>query len=139
MTISIVEFTELEKIGKAPLESLAPKVGKVYVVAITRSGCPACDKQKLKLDRLAATLAKKHGNKVIFKRVHVNYSPDSHEESWRSKDLLHHYFYPTNLILTRSRDRGAIELYRNTAPDMRELRRNIERALELARYFEKNA
>ena len=139
MTTNVIEFSELEKTGKAPLDFLAPKIGKVYVVAITRDGCSACKKQKLKLDRLATAVAEKHLNRVVFTRVHIGYSPDSQEESLRSKDLLRHYFYPTNLILIRSRDRGAIEFYRNTAPDMRELRRNIKKALEVAGFFEKKS
>ncbi len=139
MKADVVEFGELEKSSKAPLDFLAPKIGRVYVVAITRDGCPACKKQKPKLDRLAATLAEKHGNRVIFTRVHINYSLDSQEESLRSKDLLRHYFYPTNLVLIRSRDRGAIEFYRNTSPDMRELKKNIERAVKVAAFFEKGS
>lgn len=139
MKANVVEFSELEKSGKAPLDFLAPKIGKVYVVAITRDGCPACKKQKPKLDRLEETLAKKHGNRVIFMRVHINYTPDSQEESLRSKDLLRHYFYPTNIVLIRSRDRGAIEFYRNTSPDMRELKKNVERAVEVAAFFEKGS
>jgi len=139
MKASVFEFSELEKTGKAPLDFLAPKIGRVYVVAITRDGCPACKKQKPKLDRLAETLAEKHGNRVIFKRVHINHSPDAQEESLRSKDLLRHYFYPTNLVLVRSRDRGTVEFYRNTSPDMRELRKNIERATEVAKFLEKRS
>ncbi len=81
----------------------------------------------------------KHGDRVVFTRVHVNYSPDSQQESLRSKDLLRHYFYPTNLILIRSRDRGAIEYYRNAGPDMRELLKNVEKAVEIAKFFEKGS
>ena len=137
MPTNVVEFTKLEKSGKHTLDFLAPKMGKVYVVAITRDGCPACAKQKPKLDRLAANLEAKHGDRVVFTRIHVNYSPDSQQESLRSKDLLRHYFYPTNLILIRSKDRGAIEYYRNAGPDMRELLKNIEKAVEVAEFFEK--
>jgi thiol-disulfide isomerase/thioredoxin len=137
MSANVVEFSKLEKTGKPPLDFLAPKIGKVYVVAITRDGCPACVKQKPKLDRLAAGLAAKNGDKVVFTRIHVDYSPDSQEESLRSKDLLRHYFYPTNLILIRSKDRGAIEYYRSAGPEMRELLKNIEKAVEVARFFEK--
>ena len=139
MPTSVVEFSKLEKTGKSPLDFLAPKIGKVYVVAITRDGCPACVKQKPKLDRLAAGLEAKHGDKVVFTRIHVSYSPDSQQESLRSKDMLRHYFYPTNLILIRSKDRGAIEYYRNTGPDMRELLKNIEKAVEVARFLEKGS
>ena len=135
----MIEFTELEKAGKSPLDFLAPKTGTVYVVAITRDGCPACAKQKTKLERLAASLESKHGDKVVFARIHVTYSSDSQEESLRSKDLLRHYFYPTNLILVKSKDRGAIEYYRNAGPDMRELRKNIEKAVEVARFFAKGS
>jgi len=137
MTVKVIEFTALEKTGKPVWDSLAPKTGVAYVVAITRNRCPACKKQKPKLDKLAAALAEKHGNRVVFTRIHVNYSPESQAESLRSKDLLHHYFYPTNLILIRSKDRGAVEYYRNTSPGMRELQRNIEKAVEVARFFEK--
>jgi thiol-disulfide isomerase/thioredoxin len=137
MPTSVIKFTKLEKIGQPALDFLAPGIGKVYVVAITRDGCPACAKQKPKLDRLAANLEAKHGNRVVFTRIHVNYSPDSQQESIRSKDLLRHYFYPTNLILIRSKDRGVIEYYRNAGPDMRELFKNIEKAVEVAEFFEK--
>jgi thiol-disulfide isomerase/thioredoxin len=139
MPSNVIEFTKLEKAGKAPLDYLSPKIGKVYVVAITRDGCPACARQKPKLDKLAASLKPKHGDRVVFTRIHVNYSPDSQQESLRSKDLLRHYFYPTNLILVRSKDRGAIEFYRNAGPDMRELLKNIEKAVEVAKFFEKGS
>ena len=139
MPTNVVEFSNLEKTGKSPLGFLAPKIGKVYVVAITRDGCTACAKQKPKLDRLAASLEAKNGDKVVFTRIHVSYSPDSQEESLRSKDLLRHYFYPTNLILIRSKDRGAIEYYRSAGPDMTELLKNIEKAVEVATFFEKGS
>jgi len=138
MTIKVIEFTTLEKTGKPMLNSLAPKMGMVYVVAITRDGCPACKRQKPKLDKLAAALAEKHGSRVVFTRIHVNYSSESQAESLRSKDLLRHYFYPTNLILIRSKDKGAIEYYRNASPDMSELKRNIEKAVEAAKFFDKS-
>ena len=138
MKVKVIEFTTLEKTSKPVWDSLAPKTGVVYVVAITRDGCPACKKQKPKLDKLAAALAEKHGNRVVFTRIHVNYSAESQEESSRSKDLLRHYFYPTNLILIRSKDKGAIEYYRNASPGMSELQRNIEKAVEVAKFFEKS-
>jgi thiol-disulfide isomerase/thioredoxin len=137
MPTNVIEFTKLEKAGESPPDFLAPKIGTVYVVAITRDGCPACKRQKPKLDGLATSLEAKHGDRVVFTRIHVNYSPDSQQESLRSKDLLRHYFYPTNLILIRSKDRGAIEYYRNASPDMRELLKNIEKAAEVAEFFEK--
>jgi len=137
MTVKVIEFTALEKIDKPLWDSLAPKMGVVYVVAITRDECPACKRQKPKLDKLAAALAEKHENRIVFTRIHVNYSPESQEESLHSKDVLRHYFYPTNLILIKSKDKGAIEYYRNTSPDMSELKRNIEKAVEVAKFFEK--
>jgi len=141
MTIGVIEFSRLEKqlakTHKSPLDLLAPKIGKVYAVAITRDECPACKKQKPKLDKLAETTAEKHRDKVVFTRIHVKYRPDSLEESLRSKDVFRHYFYPTNIILIRTRDRGAIEYYRNTAPTMTELKKNIETALKVATMIEK--
>lgn len=138
MTVNSIEFSDLEKKGESPLDFLAPKIGNVYPIAITRDGCPACRKQKPRLDRLAAAMVEKHGDSVVFTRIHVNYSQDSQEESLRSKDLLRHYFYPTNLILIRSGDRGAIEYYRNAGPDMRELKKNIEKAIHIAKFLGKS-
>ena len=141
MPVNIIEFAELEKklvkTRKSPLEVLAPEFGKAYVIAITRDGCPACKRQKPRLDKLAASEAEKHGDKVLFTRVRVKYNPDSLQESLRSKDLLGHYFYPTNLILLRTRDRGAIEYYRNVSPTMSELKKNIENAIKIAGAMEK--
>lgn len=143
MKIDVVEFSKLEKkiakSNKSPVNYLAPRIGKVYVVAITRDGCPACKRQKLKLDRLALAEAEKHAGKVVFIRIHVKYLPDSQEESLRSKDVFKHYLYPTNLILIRTRDRGAIEYYRNVTPSMKELEKNIENALEVAAMIEKES
>lgn len=136
MTIITAEFTEfekkLQKSEKTPLDLLAPALAKAYVIAITRDGCPNCEEQKPKLDRLAAKLTQELGNKVVFTRLHIKYAPESREESLRAKDVFHHYFYPTNLILVRSRDKGAFELYRNAGPPMPELEKNIEAAVETA-------
>jgi len=139
MTINTIEFSELEKTSESPLDFLAPRVGKVFVVAVSRDGCPACNRQKPRLEKLAITVGKKFRSRVVFTRVHINYSQESQEESLRSKDLLRHYFYPTNLILIRSRDRGAVEYYRNVAPEMRELEKNIEKAVNVAKFFEKKS
>jgi len=134
MQVENKEFTTLERelfeTGKSLWDYLAPDIGKVYVVAITREGCPACQKQKPKLDRLASTLNEKHKGMLVFVRIHVKRPPTSEEESLRSKRLLGHYFYPTNLILFRTRDLGAIEYYRNASPAMSELKRNIEAAVQ---------
>jgi len=141
MPIKTIQFTGLEKeflkTGKSVLDHLATDFGKVYVLAVTRDGCPACEKQKPKLSELATALAKKHGNNVVFIRVHVRYLKGFEAESLRCKDVFRHYFYPTNLILFRTRDRGAIEYYRNVSPDMDELRKNIETAVEIATMIEK--
>jgi thiol-disulfide isomerase/thioredoxin len=141
MTIKVVEFSELEsditKTSGAPWDLLAEVVGKAYVVAITRDGCSACEKQKPKLDELAKRIAAKHGEKAVFTRIHVKLASDSQDESLRSKEILGHYFYPTNLILLRTGDRGAFEFYRNVSPDMKELEGNIEHALEVAAMMEK--
>jgi thiol-disulfide isomerase/thioredoxin len=141
MAIGKIEFTKLEKEtakkGKPVLNRLASDIGKVYVVSITRDGCPACKRQKPRLDRLAKSIFEKHGNKVIFTRVHVKQPSGDTTESLRAKDVFGHYFYPTSLILLKTRDRGAMEYYRNVSPDMRELEKNIETALETATMIEK--
>jgi len=68
------------------------------------------------MNELAQTIEEKHGDKVVFTRIHVRQPSGSQEESLRSKDVLGHYFYPTNLILLRTADRGAIEFYKNASP-----------------------
>lgn len=141
MRIEKIEFARLEKelseTGSPHLDRLAPDIGRVYVIAITRDGCPACDKQKPNLHALATGVAETHGDKVAFALIHIHRPLDSEEESLRSKDMFGHYFYPTNLILLRTRDRGAIEYYRNVSPEMDELERNIEIALKIAAMIEK--
>jgi thiol-disulfide isomerase/thioredoxin len=140
MQIENMEFTKLERelsdTGKSFLDYLAPDVGRVSVVAITREGCPACQKQKAKLDKLASILKQKHRNRLVFIRIHVKRPPTSEEESLRSKHLLGHYFYPTNLILIRTKDRGAIEYYKNVSPNMSEIKKNIEKAIDTAAAIE---
>ena len=136
MSVATLEFVQLEqklrKAKKVHLDLLAPELGKAYVVAICREGCTNCEEQKPKLDKLATKIVQKHGDKVVFTRVHVKYAQNSKEESARAKDVFRHYFYPTNLILVRSRDKGAFELYRNAGPEMIELEKNIESAVETA-------
>lgn len=139
MPIIQVEFTELEKqvskTKRPAIDLLAKDSGKAYVVAITRDGCPACEKQKPKLNELANTLSKKHGGKLTFIRIHINQFSGDTTESIRAKDLFNHYFYPTDLILYRTEDRGVIEFYRNVAPRMSELKRNIEIVLKIVAGF----
>ncbi len=124
--------------GGSILDYLAPDIGKVYVVTITRDGCLACERQKPELDRLEEKTAEKHGKRVAFIQIHVKHPTEKDRESLRSKDVLGHYFYPTNMILLRTKDRGTIEYYRNVSPRMSELSRNIEIAIELARILEKD-
>ena len=137
MLINKIEFTKLEKEGskadKPFFDYLALEIGKVYVVTITIDGCPACAKQKPKLKKLAMEIVQKHGNKIVFNEVHVKYNEGFKEESARSKDVFGYYFYPTNMILLRTKDRGVFEFYRNVSPPMKELEKNIERAIETAR------
>ncbi len=136
MPIRTVEFKRLEKETsgnrKSVLERLAPEFGKAYVVSITRDGCPACKEQKPKIEKLAKEIAQKYGDKVVFTRIHIKYSAEDKEESLRSKDVFGHYFYPTNLILLRTGDKGAIEYYRSVATGTAELGRNIGIASETA-------
>ena len=140
MPVNTIEFAKFEGASRktgSHLDSLAPQVGRVYAISITRDGCPACARQKPRVDKLAEELAEEHGRKVIFTGIHVRYSTGDDAESLRSKDMFGHYFYPTNLILLRTHDRGVIEYYRNTSPNISELRKNIKTALKIAAMFEK--
>ncbi len=141
MPINTIEFTKIEKeifkTGRSHLDYLAPEIGKVYVITITRDGCSACKKQKPKLNELAKGLVEKHGSKVVFTRIHIKRPQGSDEESLRSKDAFGHYFYPTNLILLRTVDRGVIEFYKGISREMDELRKNIGIAVEIAAMIKK--
>lgn len=141
MQIENVEFArfekELSKAGISALNYLAADTGKTYVVAITREGCPACQKQRPRLDKLAASFKQNDKKELVFIRIHVKRPPTSEEESLRSKSVFGHYFYPTSLILLRTEDRGAFEYYRSVSPTMSELGRNIKNAVETAAMLEK--
>jgi thiol-disulfide isomerase/thioredoxin len=141
MAIEKIEFVDLEKTVSSKhssfRECLTPKLGRVYVVSITRDGCPVCVRQKPKMDKLSKEMTEKYGDRVAFVQVHVKYSPERNEESLWSKDVLGHYFYPTNLVLVRSRDKGAFEYYRAASPRISELARNIAHAVEVAKMLEK--
>ena len=141
MPINTIEFTKIEKeiskTGRSHLDYLAPEIGKVYVITITRDGCSACKKQKPKLNELAKGLVEKHGSKIVFTRIHIKRPQGSDEESLRSKDAFGHYFYPTNLILLRTVDRGVIEFYRGISLEIDELRKNIVIAVEIAAIIKK--
>ncbi|MEM2119019.1 MAG: thioredoxin family protein [Candidatus Bathyarchaeia archaeon] len=137
MPIRKIDFAKFEKeiieTGKPYKELLAAKMGKAYVVAITRDACPYCDRLKPKLEKLAEKASQKHDGAVDFVQVHVKYSAGKNEESLRSKDLFGHYFYPTVLILLRTKDRGAIEYQRSVYPRISDLERAIKRAVETAK------
>jgi thiol-disulfide isomerase/thioredoxin len=136
MVVGMIEFVDLEKkmtgSGKPAFDLLAPALGKAYAVAITRDGCPACQRQKPKLDKLAQEISSKHGDAVVFVRIHVKQPQGDVSESLRAKDVLRHYFYPTNMVLVRTRDRGVVEFYRNVSPKMSELRSIIGKAAEIS-------
>lgn len=142
MPINKIEFINLEnqisKKEKSYSDFLAPDLGKVYAIVITRDGCSACEKQKPKLIELAQSLERKFDGKAVFIQIHISRPVDSEEESLRSKELLGHYFYPTNLVLLRTRDRGAFEYYRCVSPDIEELEKAICRAMEVAKFIEEN-
>jgi thiol-disulfide isomerase/thioredoxin len=141
MKVQKIEFADIEgeikKTGKPVIDCLAPEIGKVYVVSITRDGCPACKKQKPKIHELARSITREYARRIEFKQIHIKHIPEHEEESLRSKDIFRHYFYPTNLILIRTGDRGAVEFYRNVSPAMSELRKNIGVAIKITLAIEK--
>lgn len=141
MHVSQIEFAQLEQelvqSGKSPTDYLATEVGKVYVVAISRDRCPACEKQKPKLEELAKETGAKHGKRVSFVRIRVRHPTDQSKEALRSKEVLGHYFFPTNLILLRGKDTGAFEYYKIVQPRTSELKRNIGVAARVAEMLEK--
>lgn len=141
MAIHRLEFTELEGLLRQSRSSwlnvLAPDVGKAFVVAITRDGCAVCERHKPKLEKLAEELNSKHGKNVAFTTVHINWREDFNDESQRSKEVMHHYFYPTDLVLVRTRDMGVVEYYRATAPRLSDLKRSILSAAKAAEYLAK--
>lgn len=136
MVIHKIKFADFEneicRTHQSPLDVVGSETGKAYVVAITRDGCSACEKQKPKMEKLAKEMALKYGEKVVFTQIHIKHPTENNAESLRSKDVLGHYFYPTNLIIVRTKDKGAIELYKATSPRISELKRNIEVAVKIA-------
>ncbi len=141
MTHSILAFTALENAlaesGESFRDYLAPEFGKVYVVTITRDNCSACEKHKPKLKRLFKTVTAKQGDKVVFIQVHVKQPRGNQRESIRSKNMFGHYFYPTDLLLLKTADRGSVEIYRNVSPTMKELEANINANLRVAEFIAK--
>ncbi len=133
MKTKTIEFTDLEKKvsekGKSFRDVLATEMGKAYVIVISRDGCPACETQKPRFDELAENFS---SDKAVFMRIPVRFSKDYREEALRSKDVLQHYFFPTNIILVKTRDEGAIELYRSVEPRMNEVKRNVKLAIDIA-------
>ena len=136
MKTETIEFEDLERKtsakGKSFRDILATEMDKAYVIVISRDGCPACETQKPRFDKLAEGFTAERDDKTVFIRIHVKYSKNFKEEALRSRDVLGHYFFPTNLILVRTRDQGAIELFRSVEPRMSELKRNINLATEIA-------
>ncbi len=140
MLIRKVEFVDVEKKISSRMsfrDVLAPEMRKAYVVVITRDGCPACRRHKPRFEKLANALGRKFGAAVVFVEVHVKKPADSDVESQRSKTVLGHYFYPTDLVLLRTKDRGAIEFFRGVSARMDELARNVENAVATAVAFAK--
>jgi hypothetical protein len=142
MPVNTIEFFDLEKrlsqTGETPQNVLAPDLGVVYVIAITRDGCSACERQKPQLVDLARCMEENFKDEVDFSWVHVSRPANSDDESLRSKVVLSHYFYPTNLVLLKTRDKGAFEYYRCVSPEMGELEKIIHRAIEVARFLKKD-
>ena len=141
MNSNILAFTTLENTlaesGKSFRDYLAPEFGKVYVVTITRDNCSACERHKPKLRRLVKKVSAEQGDKVVFIQVYVKQLSGNQEESMRSKDMFGHYFYPTDLLLLRTADRGVVEMYRNVSPTMKELEANISATLQVAEFIAK--
>lgn len=135
MAVRNVEFTDLEKkvaaLGKTPLDYWARNYGKAYVIAIARDGCPACASQEAELEGLAESMVNQHGEKVVFARIHIRQAAGSARESLRSKDLLGHYFYPTNLILIRTIDRGLSNTTKTLLPTWKSWKRTSGKLLKL--------
>lgn len=134
--VELIKFVEFEKrlarSGKTFLDLLGPAVGKASVVSITRDDCPACERQKPRFERLAEKVASDYGDKVAFFRVHVEQPPGDVSESLRAKDVFRHYFYPTCMVLVRTRDRGAVELHKTVSSNMNQLKSIIRKAVDIA-------
>lgn len=111
---------------------MAPPPGAAAVVTIGRDGCKGCDLQKPVLEKFAASMGEKYGKHIYFSRIHVSWTPDSQEESVRSKKLLGHYLYPCTIILIKTKDMGAMEYYRCGYPSAVELRKYARRAMRVA-------
>ena len=134
--MKVIKFRDLEERLRGKKASwkdlLAPKAGAVSVLMIGRDGCGGCNRIKPLLEKLAKSMAAKHAGRISFSRIHISCPGGSREESLRSKAALGHYYYPTTVILVRSRDLGPFEYYRAISPSLSELRRSASGALRAA-------
>lgn len=132
MAIRVIDFEVLEKKLRCRAgwkEFFAPAAGGVTVLAISRDGCPGCVKFKPVFKRLAAGSA----ISISFFSIHISCPGGSMAGSLRAKKLLGHYFYPSVVVLVRSRDLGVFEYYRSISPSAAELKRKLSAALRAAK------
>ncbi len=136
MAVRVIKFKTLEKnlSGRAGWkELLCPSAGSVLALLIGRDGCPGCVKFKPAFEKLARAFAGRRGRPAKFARIHISCPGGSMTESIRAKKLLGHYFYPTAVVLARSKDLGVFEYHRAISPSIPELQRAVTAALRAAK------
>lgn len=118
------------------LDFFVKKYGVAYVVAITREKCSSCERQKGLFEKMYDKMKDKYGAQVEFLRVHAYYSPTSKEETLHCLDTFRTVAFPTCVICLRDHRGNNRETYRAIEPSMKEIEKNIESGIELAKWFE---
>jgi thiol-disulfide isomerase/thioredoxin len=139
MPVKVLKFFELKKTiddtGDEPLDILAKKAGKVYVVAVTREKCPGCEKQKPLFEKLSHKIGAKCAGQTEFFRVHSAFTSEQKEEAKKCLTSFRTVAFPTYILAIKDSDGCVQETYRAIEPPMSEIERNIKTATQIASWF----
>jgi thiol-disulfide isomerase/thioredoxin len=115
------------------------KSGVVYIIMVTRDGCPSCQEQKPPFERLSNRIKKKHTDQTEFLRVHVSYSQERKDEAKQSLDAFQAFGFPTYIVAIRDSEGNARETYRSLDASISEIERNIEMGLTVLSLIRKRS
>jgi len=128
--LRVLDFADLKKTleasSKGPLDTLAQKLGVVYVMIVTRDRCPSCKEQKPLFGKLANRMRKKYADQIEFLRVHSSYSRERTEEAKQCLNVFHTVGFPTYIIAIRDNGGNTLETYRSLDAPTKEIERNIK-------------
>ena len=140
MSVKFLEFSKFKKMLNERnidfLDFFVKKFGTTYVVAIMREKCSGCERQKGLFEEISDKMKRQHGAHVEFFQVHAYYTPASKEETLLCLDTFRTVAFPTYIICLRDHRGNNRETYRAIEPSASEIEENLERSIELAKWFE---